>query len=115
MNPEKDLEIAVDVSNVGERDGDEVVELYLKDEKASTPRPIWQLEAFDRIHLKKGETKTVRFSLKSRQLSMINSKKQRVIEPGWFTVAVGGKLPDNSSDTQNGRFEIKGKPIALEK
>ncbi|KQB43937.1 Beta-glucosidase-like glycosyl hydrolase [Flavobacterium daejeonense] len=115
VNPEKDLEIAVDVSNVGERDGDEVVELYLKDEKASTPRPIWQLEAFDRIHLKKGETKTVRFSLKSRQLSMINSKKQRVIEPGWFTVAVGGKLPDNSTDIQNGRFEISGKAITLEK
>ncbi|MBD0726002.1 glucan 1,4-alpha-glucosidase [Flavobacterium sp. L1I52] len=115
VNPEKDLEIAVDVSNVGERDGDEVIELYLKDEKASTPRPIWQLEAFDRIHLKKGETKIVRFSLKPRQLSMINSKKQRVIEPGWFTVAVGGKLPDNSSDTQNGRFEISGKAITLEK
>ncbi|WP_026713554.1 beta-glucosidase [Flavobacterium daejeonense] len=115
VNPEKDFEVSVDVTNTGERDGDEVVELYLKDEKASTPRPIWQLEGFERIHLKKGETRTVRFTIKLRQLSMINSKKQRVIEPGWFTVAVGGKLPDNSTDIQNGRFEISGKTINLEK
>ena len=90
-------------------------QLYLKDEKASTPRPIVQLEGFERIHLKKGETKTVRFTITPRQLSLINDKDQRVVEPGWFTVSVGGKQPDGSKDNQSGRFKISGKPLLLEK
>lgn len=115
VTPEKDFEVLVDVTNVGERDGDEVVELYLKDEKASTPRPILQLEGFERINLKKGETKTVRFTISPRQLSLINKKGQRVIEPGWFTISVGGKQPDGSEDTQSGRFNVTGKTVLLER
>lgn len=115
ISADKDFEISVEVTNTGERDGDEVVEMYLKDEKASTPRPIWQLEGFDRINLKKGETKTVRLKITPRQLSLINKKKQRVIEPGWFTVSVGGKQPDGSADLQSGRFQITGKSVQLEK
>ncbi|HTG64986.1 MAG TPA: glycoside hydrolase family 3 C-terminal domain-containing protein [Flavobacterium sp.] len=115
INAEKDFEVTVDVSNTGERDGDEVVELYLKDEKASTPRPIWQLEGFERINLKKGETKTVRFKISPRQLSLIDNKGQRVIEPGWFTIAVGGKLPDDSKDIQTNRFKITTKSLIKDK
>ncbi|RVT74436.1 beta-glucosidase [Flavobacterium sufflavum] len=115
INAEKDFEVSVDVSNTGERDGDEVVELYLKDEKASTPRPIWQLEGFERINLKKGETKTVRFKIFPRQLSLIDNKGQRVIEPGWFTIAVGGKLPDDSKDIQTNRFKITTKSLIKDK
>ena len=115
VTPEKDFEILVDVTNIGERDGDEVVELYLKDEKASTPRPILQLEGFERVNLKKGETKTVRFTITPRQLSLINKKGQRVIEPGWFTISVGGKQPDGSEDTQSGRFNVTGKTVLLER
>ena len=114
-NPEKDFEASVVVSNIGDRDGEEVAELYLKDEKASTPRPIWQLEGFERIYLKKGESKTVYFKISPRQLSLINKKGQRVIEPGWFTVSVGGKQPDGSEDIQSGRFQITGKSPLLEK
>jgi len=112
---DKELEILVDVTNVGDRDGEEVAELYLKDEKASTPRPIWQLEGFERISLKKGETKTVRFKITPRQLSLINKKDQRVVEPGWFTISVGGKLPDESKDTRISRFLVTGKQTVLEK
>lgn len=112
---EKDFEVSVDVTNIGERDGDEVVELYLKDEKASTPRPILQLEGFERISLKKGESKTVRFTITPRQLSLIDKKGQRIVEPGWFTIAVGGKQPDGTNDTQKGRFQITGKTVLLEK
>lgn len=112
---EKDFEVSVDVTNIGERDGDEVVELYLKDEKASTPRPILQLEGFERISLKKGESKTVRFTITPRQLSLIDKKGQRIVEPGWFTISVGGKQPDGSDDTQKGRFQITGKTVLLEK
>ena len=115
ISSEKEFEVAIDVTNIGKRDGDEVVELYLKDEKASTPRPIWQLEGFERINLKKGETKTVRFKITPRQLSLINNKDQRVIESGWFTISVGGKQPDGSEDTQMGRFKINGKSVLLEK
>ncbi|WP_163712792.1 glycoside hydrolase family 3 C-terminal domain-containing protein [Mangrovibacterium lignilyticum] len=112
--------ISVDVTNTGEMDGDEVVQLYLTDEKASTPRPIRQLEGFKRIHLKKGETKTVRFSLTPRQFSMINKKDVCVVEPGWFTVAVGGEQEsgdgrtDADTRTVSGRFQLKGKTILIE-
>ena len=115
INAQKDFTVTVDVTNSGERDGDEVVELYLKDEKASTPRPIWQLEGFERINLKKGETKTISFTITPRQLSLINKKSQRVVEPGWFTIAVGGKLPDGTKDVQTGRFEISGNNTIYEK
>lgn len=115
IDAKNDFVVKVDVTNIGDRDGEEVVELYLKDEKASTPRPIWQLEGFERIDLKKGETKTVSFTITPRQLSMINKKSQRVIEPGWFTISIGGKQPDNSSDMQNARFNVTTKKIILEK
>ena len=115
LSSETDFKVSVDVTNTGERDGDEVAELYVKDEKASTPRPIVQLEGFERIHLKKGETKTVTFTITPRQLSMINKKKQRVVEPGWFTIFIGGKQPDGSSDIQSGRISFTGKTITLEK
>jgi beta-glucosidase len=50
-----------------------------------------------------------------RQLSLINKKSQRVVEPGWFTIAVGGKLPDDSDDIQSSRFKINDKSIQFEK
>ena len=115
ISAEKDFEISVDVTNTGDRDGDEVVELYVKDEKASTPRPILQLEGFERINLKKGETKMVSFTITQRQLSLINKKGQRVVEPGWFTISVGGKQPDDSDDVLKARFNFTGKIIVLEK
>jgi len=108
--------LSVKVTNTGKRTGDEVVQLYLTDEKASTPRPVRQLEGFERISLKPGESRVVTFTLEPRQMSMINSKDQRVIEPGWFTVAVGGKQPGfaglaDASTTQvcTGRFRVTGK------
>lgn len=115
INYDKDFKVSVDVTNVGDRDGDEVIELYLKDEKASTPRPIWQLEGFERINIKKGETKTVSFTITPRQLSLINKKGQRIVEPGWFTISVGGKQPDDSADMLKSRFNYTGKAIILEK
>jgi len=115
LNSETDFKVSVDITNTGDRDGDEVAELYIKDEKASTPRPICQLEGFERIHLKKGETKTVTFTIMPRQLSMINKKNERVVEPGWFTIFVGGKQPDGSKDIQSGRINFTGKTITLEK
>lgn len=106
------LKISVTVTNTGNRAGDEVVQLYLSDEEASTPRPLRQLEGFERIHLKAGESKTVNFTLKPEQLSLINKFSERVIEPGWFSIAVGGQQPDGESEQRKnlilGRFEVTG-------
>jgi beta-glucosidase len=115
-----DLSISVQVTNTGSAAGDEVVQLYLTDEKASTPRPLRQLEGFRRIHLKAGESAAVSFTVKAEQFSIINAKDIRVIEPGWFTIAVGGRQPsDNDSQTSqviqvlNGRVRLTGKEVVI--
>jgi beta-glucosidase len=117
----KPLTVSVKVTNSGNRSGEEVVQLYMTDEKASTPRPIRQLEGYDRISLQPGESRIVRFTLASRQLSLINDKGQRVIEPGFFTVSVGGKQPGFSGRTDasttgvvTGRFKVTGKVLKIE-
>lgn len=103
------VNISVKVKNTGNMAGDEVVQLYTRDEKASTPRPIVQLEGFQRIHLEKGESKTVGFTLKPEQLSIINKKDKRVIERGWFTLSVGGGQPGaKGSVSVSKRFKVKG-------
>jgi beta-glucosidase len=114
------IQVSVKVTNAGDRDGDEVVQLYLTDEKASTPRPIRQLEGFKRISLKKGESQIVQFTLEPRQLSMINDKNKQVIEPGYFTVSVGGKQPGftgsadaQTTETLTGRINLKGKVLEI--
>ncbi|SFC72815.1 beta-glucosidase [Zunongwangia mangrovi] len=111
---QKELTFSVKVTNTGDYNGDEVLQLYFKDEKASTPRPIVQLAAFKRIHLKKGESKEVNLSVNPRQLAMINANDELVIEPGWFSIYVGGKLPEigkNLDEFLKDRFRIKGKEV----
>jgi beta-glucosidase len=110
------VKVSVKVTNTGQRAGEEVVQLYLTDEKASTPRPLRQLEGFLRVSLKPGESKVAEFTIDPRQLSVINNKEQRVIEPGWFTISVGGKQPGftgradaHTTDVISGRFRVTGK------
>jgi beta-glucosidase len=112
------VNIKVTIKNTGRMDGDEVVQLYLTDEKASTPRPLRQLEGFERIALKAGESKEVEFTLQPRQFSIINNKNKRVIEPGYFIISVGGKQPGfkgyldpQCTQVVTGRIRLKGKEI----
>jgi beta-glucosidase len=112
--------VKVTVTNTGKVTGDEVVELYMTDEKGSTPRPIRQLEGFTRITLKPGESKVVEINLESRQFSIINDKAKRVIEPGYFTIAVGGKQPGfkgyldpQFTQVVTGRIRLTGKQISF--
>jgi beta-glucosidase len=112
------VKVKVTVTNSGKITGDEVVQLYLSDEKASTPRPIRQMEGFTRITLKPGESKNVEFVLNPRQFSIINNKDKRVIEPGFFTVAIGGKQPGfkgyldpQFTQVLTGRIRLTGKEI----
>lgn len=116
----ENITVSVKVTNIGDRDGDEVVQLYLTDEKASTPRPIRSLEGFKRISLKKGESQVVSFTLEPRQLSLINTKDKQVVEPGYFTVTVGGKQPGfagaadaETTQTLAGKVKVSGKEMAV--
>ncbi len=105
----KPVQLKVKVTNTGNLEGDEVVQLYLSDEEASTPRPTFQLEGFDRIHLQPGESKMVEFELTPRQFSLIGKEEKRKIEPGWFTISIGGGQPaDKSPDFVSGRIELTG-------
>jgi beta-glucosidase len=90
---DKTITISADVQNTGARAGDEVVQLYISNLTASVPTPIRQLASFERVHLEPGETKTVAFTLTPRQLSVIDDEGQRVVEPGEFRIAVGGRQP----------------------
>ncbi|NCB07823.1 MAG: glycoside hydrolase family 3 protein, partial [Bacteroidia bacterium] len=107
--------VTVKVTNTGKVAGEEVVQLYLKDEEASTPRPIVQLEGFKRISLHPGESKLVEFELEPRQFSIIGSDEIRVVEPGWFTVSVGGGQPGTKGTaTVSGRIKLTGKDRVVE-
>ena len=114
ITPGETLTISADVQNVGPRAGDEVVQLYVSDIAASVPVAIRQLQGFERLHLAPGETKRVTFTLTPRQLSLIDDQGRRVIEPGEFQVAVGGRQP-SSEDLLGegtavliGAFEVSG-------
>ena len=81
--------VTLDVKNTGQRNGDEVVQLYLHDECASTTRPLMQLKKFERIFIPAGETRQVSFTLGDEDLSIVNADMQWAVEPGDFTVMIG--------------------------
>ena len=92
------------VTNTGNRDGEEVVQLYLRDEIGSVETPHMQLRGFKRIALKRGESAKVKFDLRFDDLALYNHDLQQVVEPGTWQVMVGAA----SNDIRlKGRFEIK--------
>ena len=86
---DKQYKVTLDVKNTGQYDGDEVVQLYLHDEFASTAQPLMLLKKFARVFIAKGETRKVEFTLDSDDLSIINAEMKRTVEPGDFTVMIG--------------------------
>jgi beta-glucosidase len=86
--------VSVDVTNTGNVTGDEVVQLYIRDEVSSVTRPVKELKGFKRIHLEPGETRTVNFSLGPEELSLLDRDMHRVVEPGAFRIMVGGNSVD---------------------
>lgn len=94
---------SVTVTNTGKRDGDEIVQLYIRDLSASIARPVKELKGFKRIHLKSGESKTVTFDITRQQLQFYNSDLKAVVEPGDFIVMAG----PNSRDVKTARLTVK--------
>ena len=109
----EEVRISVAVRNTGLVAGEEVVQLYLTDLEASAPVPIRSLQGMQRVNLEPGERQTVSFTLTPRQLSLIDSRWERVVEPGVFEVSVGGKQPGfigladaATTGVVTGRFEV---------
>ena len=90
FNIKDTIEVSVDVSNNGNYDGKEVVQLYIRDLVGSITRPVKELKGFELIELQKGETKTITFSLDQTKLGFYDNSGNYVVEPGEFKVFVGG-------------------------
>src|SRR5690606_15287640 len=87
-------EVSFRLENTGKRAGKEVVQLYLRDEVASVVQPLMQLRQFQKIELKPGETREVRFVLGTHDLEIVNKDMRRIVEPGAFTVMIGAASSD---------------------
>ncbi|MFC4633113.1 glycoside hydrolase family 3 C-terminal domain-containing protein [Dokdonia ponticola] len=90
----KGIPLKVDVTNIGRRDGDEVIQLYISHIDSTNDAPIRSLVGFQRVHLKTGETKTVEFLITPKQYAELNEEGQPEFNQGSLTVNVGGKQPN---------------------
>ena len=93
----RQFSVLVTVTNTGDVAGDEVVQVYLRDEISSVTRPVKELAGFQRVTLQPGESHAVSIPIEPRSLMMWNREMERVIEPGDFTIMVG----PNSQDLQD--------------
>jgi beta-glucosidase len=97
FGPGETTQVTVTVQNAGKRESDEVVQLYVKDLEASVVVPHHALKAFQRLHLRAGESKRVSFDIGGRELALVDESGRRVLEPGRFRIYVGGSQPDARS------------------
>ncbi|GGF68440.1 glycoside hydrolase family 3 protein [Wenyingzhuangia marina] len=97
------LKVGVDVKNTGDYDGDEVVQLYINDIYSSVTTPHKTLKGFERVFIKKGETKHIKFTLNPEELAIWNREMVRVVEPGEFEIMIGG----NSTDLLKTKFTVE--------
>lgn len=104
IGPQGSLDIRCKVTNSGGRAGDEVAQLYLRDDVSSVTTYVKVLRGFERIHLAPGETKEVTFHLTPQDLGLWNRDNHFVVEPGTFTVMVGSSSEDIRL---TGSFEVK--------
>jgi beta-glucosidase len=112
MRPGDSIRVEVDVTNAGGVAGDEVVQLYLRDEVGSVTRPVQELHGFRRVRLSPGQTRRIAFTIGLQDLAFHDATLARVAEPGNFTVFVGG----SSTDTKQRRFRLEtanGRPVRV--
>ncbi|ESQ84968.1 glycoside hydrolase family 3 N-terminal domain-containing protein [Asticcacaulis benevestitus] len=91
--------VSIDVANTGKVKGDEVVQLYIRDDISSVTRPVKELKRFKRITLNPGERQTVSFDITPADLQFYNMDMQRVVEPGTFTISAGPNSVDLKTAT----------------
>jgi len=94
MGVNDSTQVTVDVTNTGAVGGDEVVQIYIRDDVSSVTRPILELKAFKRIGLQPGESKTLSFDIRPADLWFYNADMKRVVEPGTFTIFAGTSSVD---------------------
>ena len=94
IKPGETATVSVDVTNTGDVQGDEIVQLYVRDLLASVTRPVKELKGFERVSLNPGETKTVAFTITPDKLEFYNEEMKKVIEPGIVDIMVGGSSAD---------------------
>lgn len=97
------VNVSVELTNTGNFDGKEVVQLYIRDVTASLSRPVKELKGFELVELKKGETKTIRFTLTENELGFYDNDGNYLVEPGTFKVFVG----TNSDEVKETEFVLK--------
>jgi beta-glucosidase len=102
--PAGEVYVSVDVKNTGKREGKEVVQLYINDVISSMSTPVRELKGFEKMNLKPGESKTVKFKLTPEQLSFLDRHLEPIVEPGIFEVMVGSSCEDIRL---KGEFEVK--------
>ena len=115
MEPEEieALTLEVTVSNAGALDGDEVVECYIRDEEASVSRPRWSLCAFTRLRLKAGECRRISLEIRPEAMAVVQEDGHRVVEPGDFTLFIGGSQPDVRSTVLLGQAPLEGRFVVV--
>lgn len=94
ISPADSTVVRFKVMNTGAREGDEVIQLYIRDEVASVARPITELKGFDRIHLEPGDVKEACFTITPEKLSMLDKDLKRFVEPGDFLIMIGSSSKD---------------------
>ncbi len=103
ISPHNPVKVKLTVSNTGKYDGEETVQLYIRDLVASVTQPVKELKKFQKIFLKKGESKELEFTLTSNDLKFVNSDLHWVYEPGDVKVFVGGNSRDVVEKMLNGK------------
>ena len=104
MGPQGAAKISVDVTNTSGVKGDEVVQLYIRQEVSSVTRPVKELRGFQRVTLQPGEARSVEFTLGFEELSFLNREMKKVVESGTFDVMVGG----NSVELTETKLSVVG-------
>jgi beta-glucosidase len=99
INGNEQTTVTVDITNTGKVRGDEIAQLYIRDEVSSVTRPVKELRDFARISLEPGQTRSVTFTITPEKLAFYNRGMNRVVEPGTFQIMVGGSSVDLISQT----------------
>jgi beta-glucosidase len=94
LNKEDKIIVTTEITNTGEVDGEEIAQLYIRDNVSSVTRPVKELKGYQRVFLKAGETKKLKFTINSESLAFYDINMNYVVEPGTFTIMTGSSSND---------------------